>query len=122
MLPRQKEQILRWRPSYVNIESVSAWRLVAKDIKEWAADVVPDTEIRRFSVSANKEVRIFNEAPTIRNRFRYLVPELQNSEYKRCMKEKHSYLKMGKNQRDDGVDCDAAASHWAKRNGLINVV
>jgi len=121
-LPRQKEQILRWRPSYVNIESVSAWRLVAKDIKEWAAEVIPDTEIRRFNVHANKEVRIFNEAPTIRNRFRYRHPEMQNAEYAKCMKEKHSYLKMGKNQRDDGVDCDAAASHWMKRNSLISVV
>ena len=121
-IPRQKDQILRWKPSYVNIESNSAWRLVAKDIKEWASTLGLDCEIRRFSVHENKELRIFNEAPTIRNRFRYLSPEKQNAEYRNCMKEKHAYMKMGKNQKDDGVDCDAAASHWAKKSGLITLM
>ena len=121
-VPRQKDQILRWKPAYVNIESNSAWRLVAKEIKEWASSLGLDSEIRRFSVHENKELRIFNEAPTIRNRFRYLTPEKQDKEYRNCMKEKHAYMKLGKNQKDDGVDCDAAASHWAKKSGLITMI
>ena len=122
MLPRQKEQILKWNPAYVNMESNTAWRLVAKEIKAWVAGLELNTEVRRFSVHDNKELRIFNEAPTIRNRFFYLTPTKQNSEYQRCMRDKHSYLKMVKDQKDDGVDCDASASVWAKKNGLLEIM
>lgn len=121
-VPRQKDQIRRWKPAYVNIESNSAWRLVAKDIKEWAMNEGLDSEIRSFKVHTNKELRIFNEAPTIRNKFKYLSPDKQNDEYSRCMAEKHSYIKLARNQKDDGVDCDAAASYWAKRNGLLELM
>ena len=121
-MPRLKEQILKWKPSYVNVESNSAWRLVAKEIKEWAAEYAPDSEVRRHNATANKENRIFNEAPTIRNRFLYLTPSKQNKEYKRCMDDMHRYLKMVKDQRDDCVDVDAAASFWAKRNKLITLM
>lgn len=118
-LPRQKEQILRWHPSYVNAESNSAWRLVAKDLKEWAEGLSLDCDIHRFNARTNKEVRVFNEAPTIRHRFYYLPPSMQDAEYRQSMKDKHSYLKMVKDQDDDSVDCDAAASSWAKKMGLI---
>lgn len=118
-MPRLKEQILKWKPAYVNVESNSAWRLVSKEIKEWAAEYAPDSEVRRHNATANKENRIFNEAPTIRNRFLYLTPSKQSKEYKRSMDDKHKYLKMVKDQRDDSVDVDAAASFWAKRNNLI---
>lgn len=118
-LPRQKDQILRWHPSYVNAESNSAWRLVAKDLKEWAEDLGLDCDIHRFNARTNKEVRIFNEAPTIRNRFLYLPPSMQDAEYRQAMKDRHSYLKMVRDQDDDSPDCDAAASSWAKKMGLI---
>jgi hypothetical protein len=121
MLPRQMEQIRRWKPSVVNIESNSAWRLVARDIRDKVVEAGWDIEVRRFSAHANKETRIFNEAPTIRNRFYYLDVGKQGKEYKAMMHEKHNYLKMGKGQRDDGVDCDAAASHYLKRNEIIDV-
>lgn len=121
-LPRQKEQILRWHPSYVNAESNSAWRLVAKDLKEWAEGLSLDCDIHRFNARTNKEVRVFNEAPTIRHRFYYLPPSMQDAEYRQSMKDKHSYLKMVKDQDDDSVDCDAAASSWAKKMGLIPLI
>jgi hypothetical protein len=121
-MPRLKEQILKWKPAYVNVESNSAWRLVAKELKEWALENAPDSEVRRHNATANKENRIFNEAPTIRNRFLYLTPSKQNKEYKRCMDDMHRYLKMVKDQRDDCVDVDAAASFWAKRNKLITLM
>lgn len=121
-VPRHIEQIAKWHPSRANIESNSAWRMVARDIRNRCAEAGLETEIMRYNVHANKEVRIFNEAVTIRNRFYYLRPERQSKEYAQMMYDRHSYLKMVKDQRDDGVDCDAAASSFLKRIGIIPAV
>ncbi len=121
-VPRHIEQIAKWGPSRLNIESNAAWRLVARDIRQRCADAGLSTVVYRFNAHANKETRIFNESVTIRNRFRYAHPSRQGKEYARCMADMHSYLKMVRDQRDDGVDTDAAASSFLKKNKIIPIV
>lgn len=122
VMPRQIEQIRKYKPSRVNMESNSAWRLVSRDVKQKVGELGLSCDVVRHNATQNKEARIFNEAPTIRNHFHYLAPSMQSDEYRKMMNERHNYLKMVKNQRDDGVDTDAAASAFLKRMGLIEIV
>ena len=38
------------------------------------------------------------------------------------MTDRHRYMKMVKDQRDDGVDTDAAACEYLKKSGIIPIV
>jgi hypothetical protein len=121
-MPRQIEQIVKFKPSYIRVESNSAWRLVARELRQRLADLGLSCEVQRFNSTINKEIRIFNEAPAIKKFFYYLTKNLQTPEYAAMMRERHSYVKNVKDQRDDGVDCDAAASNFLKNNNIINII
>ena len=121
-MPRQIAQIVKFKPSYIRVESNSAWRLVARELRQRLADLGLSCEVQRFNSTINKEIRIFNEAPAINKFFYYLTKNLQTPEYAAMMRERHSYVKNVKDQRDDGVDCDAAASNFLKNNNIINII
>lgn len=104
------------------VESNSAWSLYRKEIKRQAAESGLGVEIISVKQRDNKEVRIFNQAPTIQRRFVYRHPSIQNAAYKVYMADKHSYLKLVKDQKDDGVDTDTAACEYLKRLGMIPTI
>lgn len=121
VIPRIIEQIGKWGASSCNIESNSAWSLFRKEIKRRAEEAGLKTNIRSISNHINKELRIFNNAPSIVGRFHYRK-DSTDKDYQLYLKDRHSYLKMVKNQKDDGVDCDAAACDFFKKNSLIPII
>lgn len=116
-IPRIVEQIKQFAPSYANIESNSAFILFTRAIREKVSEAGISTSVRAITNNTNKEVRIFSQAPYILNNFYY--SKNGNNEYNLYLKHKHSYLKMVKNQIDDGCDTDAAACEWLRTRGII---
>ncbi|MDD6581590.1 MAG: phage terminase large subunit [Bacteroidales bacterium] len=121
-IPRIIEQMKQWKVRQARIESNAAWSLFRKEIKRLAAEQGITTEILAVSQRQNKELRIFNQAPSIQKYFLYRKPSMQNDEYRVYMREKHSYLKLVKDQKDDGVDTDTAACEYLKRMGMIPTI
>jgi len=120
-IPKILAQLKQFGVATCIIESNSAWSLFRKAIKEKAAEMGIATNIRSVSQHTNKELRIFNHAPSITSSFHY-PKNAENNETKLYLKHRHSYLKLVKNQVDDGVDADAAACEWLKKNGIIPVI
>ena len=121
-IPLIISQMERYNVRQARVESNSAWSLFRKEIKRQAAEKGLTTEILSVHQRDNKELRIFNQAPSIQKYFVYLKPNLQNDEYKVYMREKHSYIKLVKDQKDDGVDTDTAACEYLKRLGMIPTI
>lgn len=119
-IPRVVEQIAKWGASTAVIESNSSWSLFRKEIKNRVAELGLATNVRATTARENKEIRIFNHAPSVIDRFHY--KRNADGEYARYLKYRHSYLKMVKDQKDDGVDCDTSACQYFKRNGLIPII
>lgn len=119
-IPRVVKQISDWGAATAVIESNSSWSLFRKEIKNRVAELGLATNVRATIARENKEIRIFNHAPSVLDRFYY--KRNAEGEYARYLKCKHSYLKMVKNQKDDGVDCDTSACQYFKRNGLIPII
>lgn len=122
VLPRQVELIIRNKCTAVDIEAVSAWRLAAMRVQETLNEYGYDIRVKMHSETSNKEVRILNTAPTVRNRFLYVRPEKQSAEYAAMMRERHGYLKNVKDQSDDGVDTDCSAANVLVKSGIIPFV
>lgn len=116
------EQMKRFKVRQARIESNSAWSLFRKEIKRLATEQGLTTEILSVHQRENKELRIFNQAPAVQKYFLYKKKSMQNEEYARFMKDKHSYLKLVKDQKDDGVDTDTAACEYLKRIGMIPTI
>ena len=124
-VPLIVEQIRRTGPSRVNVESNAAWRLYVREVRNRVAEAGMHCDVVRINQRENKEVRIFNQFPTIRSTFLYAKEDRQNPqyrEYREYMKDKHRYMKMVRDQKDDGVDVDAAACEYLKNSGIIDIV
>lgn len=123
--PRIVEQSVKYKPAYTCIESNGAWRLFGRDIKNKLDEIGLDTVVILYNQCKNKEIRIFNHAPSVANNFHYLhessSSEENTDEYKDAMKEKHRYKKMIKDQNDDSCDVDAAAAEWLKKMGILPI-
>lgn len=119
-IPRILDQLKNSGAASCVIESNSGWALFRKSIKAQAEEMGISTAIRSINNHDNKELRVFNQAPYIIRNFYY--PKTGNNEYNLYMKHKHSYLKIVKSQKDDGVDCEASACAWLKKNGIISIV
>lgn len=121
-VPLIVEQIRRFGPSRVNVESNAAWRLYVREVRNRVAETGLHCDVVRINQRENKEVRIFNQFPSVRGTFLYARADRQNAQYREYMKDKHRYMKMVKDQRDDGVDVDAAACEFLKNSGIIPIV
>lgn len=121
-VPLIVEQIKRFGPSRVNVESNAAWRLYVREVRNRVAEAGLTCDVVRVNQHVNKEVRIFNQYPSVRSSFLYARKDSQSPEYARYMSDKHRYMKMVKDQRDDGVDTDAAACEFLKKSGIIPIV
>ena len=119
-IPRIVKQIQIFGAATAVIESNSAWALFRKEIKNRVSDAGLATQILSLNQKSQKEIRIFNHAPTIVTNFYY--PKSGNNEWRTFMSEKHSYVKMIKDQKDDGVDTDAAACAFLKKNRIIPII
>jgi len=116
------EQIKRFGPSRVNVESNAAWRLYVREVRNRVAEAGLNCDVVRINQHVNKEVRIFNQFPSVRSSFLYARKDIQSAQYDRYMTDRHRYIKMVKDQRDDGVDTDAAACEYLKKSGIIPIV
>lgn len=121
-VPLIVEQIKRFGPSRVNVESNAAWRLYVREVRNRVAEAGLTCDVVRVNQHVNKEVRIFNQYPSVRSSFLYARKDSQSPEYARYMSDKHRYMKMVRDQRDDGVDTDAAACEFLKKSGIIPIV
>lgn len=115
------EQIKRFGPSRVNVESNAAWRLYVREVRNKVAEAGLNCDVVRINQHVNKEVRIFNQFPSVRSSFLYARKDMQSAQYDRYMTDRHRYMKMVKDQRDDGVDTDAAACEYLKKSGIIPI-
>ena len=106
----------------MNVESNAAWRLYVREVRNRVAEAGMHCDVVRINQRENKEVRIFNQFPTIRSTFLYAKEDRQNPQYREYMKDKHRYMKMVRDQKDDGVDVDAAACEFLKNSGIIDIV
>ena len=70
-----------------------------------------------FFSKTNKEIRIFNEAPSVQRNFYF-----KTGKYELAMKHLTSYLKMVKDQKDDFPDVLTAASEYLKQQKIIDVL
>ena len=116
------EQIKRFGPSRVNVESNAAWRLYVREVRNRVAEAGLNCDVVRINQQVNKEVRIFNQFPSVRSSFLYARKDVQSAQYDRYMTDRHRYMKMVKDQKDDGVDTDAAACEYLKKSGIIPIV
>jgi len=121
-IPLIVQQMRKWGVTHALIESNSAWSLFRKEIKRQAAADGLSTAIQSISQKGNKELRIFNHAPSVDKYFIYKREDEWDSDYRQFMKDRYSYLKLVKDQKDDGVDNDTTACEYMKKNGFINVI
>ena len=113
-IPLITEQVAKYKPSYVRIEANAGWRLYALEL-ERRIENVSGAEVRIFNQTKNKEIRIYDEAPTIRRLFHF-----KKGVYDAALRDMFSYLKMVKDQKDDFVDCLASASRHFKEENFID--
>ncbi|MDR1112786.1 MAG: hypothetical protein LBL18_03375 [Bacteroidales bacterium] len=116
---RALKQMKQWQPSYCYIESNGGWIIFARQIRAQAAIEAPDTKVQSFHSTENKELKIYNSAPFVNNRFIYLPHSRQTAEYKSAIKYKHSYLKLIKDQIDDSLDTDACVATMLQIRKII---
>lgn len=115
LTPYILDMVKRHSPSYVHIESNSAWVLFAKAMREKIAEI-SSASVRVFYAKKEKEVRIFHEAPSVQRNFYF-----RKGKYDLAMKHLTSYLKMVKNQKDDFPDILTAASEYLKQQKIIDI-
>jgi hypothetical protein len=99
----------------MRVESNAGWRLYAMELRNRINDTIDCTDVAIFNQKLNKEVRIYDEAPTIRRLFHF-----KNGCYEEAMRDMFAYMKLVKDQKDDFVDCLAEASRYFKKNNLID--
>lgn len=117
-VPRIMQQISEFNPSLIRIEANGAGMFFANSIKRRVSELGLSTQPRAYKSVQNKEIRILEQAPYI-NRSFYYPKNSDNAELKMYLKHKHSYLKMVKDQKDDGVDTDSATCEYLRKNGII---
>lgn len=109
----------KWRPATVLVETNMAWELYYMMLGREITEQLPEVKIGKFNATGEKELRIQNNAPFIRNTFYYLVQGLRHKEYNDAMNDKYKYLRGIKNQVDDFVDNESSAVRFFKVNGFI---
>jgi predicted phage terminase large subunit-like protein len=114
-IPLIVDQIQKFKPSYVHVETNAAWRLYALELRRRIEETTSTAEVRIYNPTTNKEIRIYNEAPTIRRLFHF-----KNNQYESALQDMFSYIKLIKDQKDDFVDTLAAASKYFKENNFID--
>jgi len=119
-IPKILNQLKNFGVSMCVIESNSGWSLFRRTIKEKVSELGLSTSIRSVNQRLNKEIRIFQHAQYIINNFYY--SKNGNNEYKMYLKHKHSYIKLGRGQKDDGVDTDCSCCEYLKKNGFIPLI
>ena len=118
-VPRIMVMLKRWRPATVLVETNMAWELYYMMLGREIKDQLPEIRIGKFNATGEKELRIQNNAPIIRNSFYYLVQGLRHKEYNEAMNDKYKYLRGVKNQVDDFVDNESSAVRFFKVNNFI---
>lgn len=113
-----EKMIMEWRPATVMVETNMAWKLYYQMLQTKLKDV-PGISLIHFSSTGEKEARIANSAPIVRDLFYYKIKGLRDKGYSDAMRDKHRYLRALKNQDDDFVDCESAAVTAFKVNELI---
>lgn len=113
-----KKLILKWMPSTVLVETNIAWKLYYQMLEHEIGEL-NGVNLGHFQSTGDKEARIANDAPIIRDLFYYLVKGLRHKEYGDAMRDKHRYIRAVKNQDDDFVDVESSAVRFFKVNGLI---
>lgn len=116
-IPLVLEQIKQYKPSDVRIETNAAWIMYAEKLREKINEIGSSSSVRIYNESKNKELRIYNEAPFIRNCFKFKLNPVK--EYQNAMHDLTNYMKLVVNQKDDFVDVLAAASVILKKNRMI---
>ena len=122
VIPMIVEQAKRYNVSHMLVESNSAWSLFRKEIKKQVGEAGLSTVVQSVTQKSNKELRVFNHAPSIDKYFIYRREDGWDEHYSKFMKDRFKYLKLVPDQDDDGVDTDTSACEYLKRIGLINVI
>ena len=116
LTPYILDMITRHKPTYVHIESNAAWMIFAKALRA-EINKISSASVRCYISKTNKEIRIFNEAPSVQRNFYF-----KTGKYELAMKHLTSYLKMVKDQKDDFPDVLTAASEYLKQQKIIDVL
>lgn len=116
LTPYILDMIKRHKPTYVHIESNAAWMIFAKALRA-EINKISSASVRCYISKTNKEIRIFNEAPSVQRNFYFKI-----GKYELAMKHLTSYLKMVKDQKDDFPDVLTAASEYLKQQKIIDVL
>jgi len=119
-IPRIEQLVITSKTNYLRCESNGGWMIYYKEIRRRVDELGLSCECRYYNSIKNKELRIYNEAPTILNRF--LFARTQNNEYSKAMTALIKYQKMVKNQEDDFPDNLAAVSQHLKKNDILKVL
>ena len=113
-------QIEKYRPTTVRVESNMAWRLYYRMLKEKIAANIGTIDIYSFNSVGNKEARIYHHHTIIREKFHYLTKDKRTAQYNEAMRDRHDYMKMVENQDDDFVDVDTSACMYFIKNNFID--
>ena len=116
LTPYILDMITRHKPTYVHIESNAAWMIFAKALRS-EINKISSASVRCYISKTKKEIRIFNEAPSVQRNFYFKI-----GKYELAMKHLTSYLKMVKDQKDDFPDVLTAASEYLKQQKIIDVL
>ena len=113
-------QIEKYRPTTVRVESNIAWRLYYRMLKEKIAANIGTIDIYSFNSVGNKEARIYHHHTIIREKFHYLTKDKRTAQYNEAMRDRHDYMKMVENQDDGFVDVDTSACMYFIKNNFID--
>ena len=109
----------KYKPASVLVETNIAWKLYYQMLQKEINENIKGIQIGSFQSSGEKEARIANTAPIVRELFHYLLKGLRHKEYEDAMRDKHRYIRAVKNQDDDFLDVESCAVNFFKVNGFI---
>lgn len=106
--PELVEALLKYKPHTARFESNSAGGKIAQSVQEKVKSRGGRTKILTKYSTANKETRIINDAPYVKEHFLFKDDTvIKNRQYMAFMRQLFSYSMKGRNKHDDA--CDAVS-------------
>lgn len=115
-IPRIVEAAVTGKFNHVEIEGVSGWKVMGKDVRTKIQDRYPDCEVRIIKATTNKVTRIVAMHAFIKTHCYFLEEQYWTPEYRRFMTNLTAFMRTGKNKHDDAADAMTILAVFFQRN------
>jgi predicted phage terminase large subunit-like protein len=112
--PLVAQMLIDTNCTIMKIEANNGGESYARNVRKLIRNEKCSCQVISEQATTNKETRILMAAGYIKENFYFRTDYLAGSDYDKYMRQLTSYIKLGKNKHDDGVDATTGLSNFAK--------